>query len=207
MRRTTRATATAAAALAAVVGIGTSQASATGATWTVTGGGAITAASGTVVVADSATSFHFSCASSAATGSAPDGTGLTGTTVARLGSASWTGCTGVLGIAYTITPSGLPWDFDAVSYDAATGTTTGTLSGVRASLDGTWCTTGLAGPDGAPATLAASYADATHTLSVSGGDLHADDSPDCLGLINNGDALTLTASYVVTPSALRITSP
>ncbi|QMU71056.1 hypothetical protein [Streptacidiphilus sp. P02-A3a] len=206
MRQISKATAVAAAAFAAVVGFGTTQASAA-TTWTVSGGTSFKATATSPTLKDTSTSATLNCTSSAAAGTAVNGSGLSGTGLASITSVSWVSCTGPLGITFTVTPKNLPWSLNATSYNSSTGTTTGTLSGVEASISGTLCSASFAGTSATtPATLNATYVNSTHTLSISGGNLHAWGVSGCLGLINNGDAATYTAAYVVTP-ALTITSP
>ena len=207
MRQISRVTAVAAAAFAAVVGFGTTQASAA-TTWTVSGGGTFTASASSPKLTDTSTGATLTCTSSAAGGTAANGTGLSGTDIATISSLSWTSCTGPLGIAFTVTPTGLPWDLNATSYNASTGTTTGTLTGVEASISGTLCSAKFAGTTATtPATLTGTYVNSTHTLTISGGNLHAYSVSGCLGLINNNNAATYSAAYVVSPSTLKITSP
>lgn len=60
-----------------------------------------------------------------------------------------------------------------------------------------------------PGTLSFEYRNSTHILSIlgSGGNLHAFNvSGSCLGLINNGDALTYTGDYLLS-TPITITSP
>jgi hypothetical protein len=207
MRQISKATAVAATALAAVVGFGTTQASAAG-TWTVSGGGSFTAKATTPTLKDTTTGATLSCTSSSAAGSAPNGTGLSGTPIATISSVSWVSCTGPLGISFSVTAKNLPWSLNATSYNASTGTTTGSLTGVEASISGTLCSASFAGTSAtSPATLTGTYVNSTHTLTISGGNLHAWGVSGCLGLINNGDAASYSAAYVVTPSTLKITSP
>ena len=127
------------------------------------------------------------------------------TGVAAISSVTWTSCSGPLGITFAVTAQGLPWAVHATSYSA--GVTTGTLTGVQAHISGLGCTADFGGAtSGSTATLDVSYSNATHTLSVSGGDLHAYNvSGTCLGLINANDPASYTGDYVVTPGTLHIT--
>ncbi|WP_034086892.1 hypothetical protein [Streptacidiphilus albus] len=207
MRHISKATAVAATAFAAVVGFGTTQAFAA-TTWTVSGGGSFTASASSPTLTDTSTGAALDCTSSAASGTAANGTGLSGTDIATISAVSWKSCTGPLGITFSVTPSGLSWDLNATSYNATTGVTTGTLTGVKASISGTLCSANFAGTSSTtPATLNATYTNSSHTLAISGGNLHAYGVSGCLGLINTGDAATYSASYVVSPSTLKITSP
>lgn len=207
MRKLTKSTIVAGAALAAAIGFSTSPASAAG-TWTVTGGGAFTAIATNPILTDTNTGTQLKCTKSNAGGTAPNGTGLSGTAIASISSVTWTSCSGPAGITFGVTAQGLPWKLNATSYVAATGTTTGTLTGVKAHISGL-CNADFNGPtSGSTATLTGTYVNSTHTLTISGGNLKAYNvSGICLGLINNGDSATYSANYVVTPSTLKITSP
>jgi hypothetical protein len=206
VRKATKSTLVAGAALAAAVGFAASPASAAG-TWTVSGGGSFTAKATNPTLTDNSTGTQLKCTSSSAAGTAPNGTGLSGTPIATISSVSWTSCSGPLGITFSVAAQGLPWSLNAVSYSG--GVTTGTLTGVKAHISGLGCTADFGGAtSGSSATLTGSYNNTTHTLTISGGNLHAYNvSGTCLGLINNNDAATYNAAYVVTPSTLKITSP
>jgi hypothetical protein len=198
----------AAAALTAAVGLTVSPASASAtATWTVTPGGAFTATASSPTLTDTSTGTQLKCTSSAAAGSlvtsSSDGVGL-----ASISSVTWSSCTGPIGITFAVTAQGLPWKVNAVSYNSSTGTTTGTLTGVKAHISGSGCTADFGGAtSGSTATLNATYVNSTKTLTISGGNLHAYNvSGLCLGLMNNGDAATYSAKYVLA-SAQTISSP
>jgi hypothetical protein len=194
-------------AIAAAVGFAASPASAAG-TWTVTGGGSSTAKSTNSVLTDSSTGTQLKCTTSTASASAVNGTGLSGTGIASISALSWSGCSGPLGITFTVTAQGLPWAINAVSYSA--GVTTGTLTGVKAHISGVGCTADFGGAtSGSTATLDVKYTNSTHTLTVLGtGNLHAYNvSGTCAGLINSGDATSYKGDYALTPATLQITSP
>ncbi|WP_225845113.1 hypothetical protein [Streptomyces sp. HPF1205] len=206
MRKAAKSSLVAGAAIAAAVGFAAAPASAAG-TWTVTGGGSFTAKATNPILTDTRTGTQLKCSSSSAAGSAANGTGLSGTAIGSISSVSWTSCSGPLGITFSVTAQGLPWAVNAASYSG--GVTTGTLTGVKAHISGLGCTADFGGAtSGSTATLNATYNNSTHTLAVSGGNLHAYNvSGTCLGLINSGDAATYTASYVLSPATLQITSP
>lgn len=206
MRKAAKSSLVAGAAIAAAVGFAAAPASAAG-TWTVTGGGSFTAKATNPILTDTRTGTQLKCSSSSAAGSAANGTGLSGTGIGKITSVTWTSCSGPLGITFSVTAQGLPWAVNAASYSG--GVTTGTLTGVKAHISGLGCTADFGGAtSGSTATLNATYNNSTHTLAVSGGNLHAYNvSGTCLGLINTGDAATYTASYVLSPATLQITSP
>lgn len=207
MHKLTKSTMVAAAALTAALGLTAGQASASG-TWTATPGGAWTATASSPKLTDNSTGTQLSCSSSGAKGTLKSGSGLSGTGISSITSVSWSNCTGPLGITFNVTAQGLPWSLNAASYDATTGTTTGTLAGVKAHISGLGCTADFGGPtSGSTATLAGRFVNSSHTLFISGGNLHAYNvSGTCFGLLNNGDSATYTAAYVLS-GAQSITSP
>ncbi|AUG81156.1 hypothetical protein CFP65_6503 [Kitasatospora sp. MMS16-BH015] len=206
MRKLTKTSMVAAAALTAALGM-TASATAAG-TWTATPGGAWTAKATSPKLVDTATGTQLSCASSSAAGTLGSGSGLNGTGISSITSVSWTSCTGPLGITFAVTAQGLPWSLNAVSYNATTGVTTGNITGVKAHISGAGCTADFAGATStSTATLNGTYNNSTHTLSLSGGNLHAYNvSGSCLGLLNSGDAGNYTANYVLA-GAQTITQP
>lgn len=203
----TKSTLVAGVAAAAALGfVAAGPASAAG-TWTVSGGGSFSATATNPTLTDGSTGTQLVCTSSTASGTAANGTGLSGTGIASISAVSWSSCSGPLGITFSVTPGGLPWAVNAASFSG--GVTTGTLTGVTAHISGLGCTADFGGAtSGSTATLNASYSNSTHTLTVSGGNLHAYNvSGTCLGLINSGDAATYSAAYVLNPATLQITSP
>ncbi|MFC9327643.1 hypothetical protein [Kitasatospora sp. NPDC057015] len=207
MRKFTTSGMVVAAAFAAAAGLAASPAYAAP-TWTVTPGGAWTAKAASPKLTDTKTGTKLTCTSSSAAGTLQSGSGLSGTGISSITSVGWVSCSGPLGITFTVTPQGLPWSLNAASYNSATGVTSGTLTGVKAHISGAGCTADFYGPTStSSATLTGTYANSTNTLTLSGGDLHAYNvSGTCLGLINNGDAATYNAAYVLA-SAQTITSP
>lgn len=194
-------------AVAAALGFAASPASAAG-TWTVTGGGSFTAKSTNTVLTDTKTGTQLKCTTANASASAANGTGLSGTGVASISAASWSGCSGPLGITFNVTAQNLPWLVNAASYSG--GVTTGTLTNVEAHISGLGCTADFRGASSTtPATLDVKYTNSTHTLTLLGtGNLHAYNvSGTCLGLINNNDAATYKGDYVLSPASLQLTSP
>jgi hypothetical protein len=173
----------------------------TAATWTVTPGGNITAKSGTTTLTDTKTGSKLTCKSSATTATLKKGSGLSGTGIGSIKTVTFTDCTGPLGLTFTVKTSHLPWALNAVSYKS--GTTTGTITGIHATLTGTGCSAVV---DGTSATanngkVEATYSNSSGKLTVltSGGNLHVYNVKGCDGLINSGDPTTYSATYTVTP--------
>ncbi len=197
------------AAIASALGLAVTNASAA-TTWTVSGmpaSGAATLTSTNTVLTDTATGTQLKCTTATAGINLTNGTGKSGTPLGTVTAASWTGCSGPLGITFTVTPQNLAWAKNSVSY--SNGVTTGTLSGVEAHISGVGCTADFRGASAtSPATVDVKYTNSTHTLTVLGtGNLHAFNvSGTCLGLLNSGDAATYKGDYVA-PAAVVITSP
>ncbi|MGY0023666.1 hypothetical protein [Streptomyces sp. cg35] len=198
MRRFTRNTAIAAASLGAALGLSVSSASATAlATFTVTGGGAYTATATNPTL--SVPSALLQCASSTATGSVPNGTGLSGTPIGTIGTIGFSSCT-VAGIPFTVTASALPWNIN-VSSMTGTDQANGTITGISATITGVGCNAKFAG------SVNGYYKNSTHTLYVTGGGtLAAQTGASCLGLIKAGDKANFLGNYVLNTSPV-IKSP
>jgi hypothetical protein len=177
-------------------------------TWTVKPGGAITAKSGTTTLTDTKTGTKLVCTSSTAGATLKSGTKLAGAGLGSIKSISFTSCTGPLGLTFKVTPGHLPWSLNAVSY--ASGVTSGSITGIHATLSGTGCTATV---DGTSATanngsVKVTYTNSTGALKVltTGGTLHVYNVSGCAGLIGSGDSTTYSASYTVSPKQ-TITSP
>jgi hypothetical protein len=199
-------------AAAAVLATGPGAAvSATARTWTVSPGGAITAISGKITLTDPRTGDTNSCESSRVSGTLKAGGGLSGAGIGSLTTAVYSLCQEGP-FPGKLTARGLPWRLNLTSYDRSTGVAHGTISHLEIGFAPSFiqCTALVKGtsgttPDGvAPV----SYASNTGTLKIltTGGDLHWYHVHKCAGIINNGDAATLSASYAISPRQ-AVTSP
>jgi hypothetical protein len=195
-------------AVAAALSLGASSALATArATWTVKPGGAVSA-SGSAQVKDASTGTVAKCTSLKLSGTLKKGSGLSGTGIGTIKSAAFTGCS-VGGIAVTVTTHGLPWKLNATSYNASTGVTKGSISGIdlkatnplcNATLDGTG-----AGKNNGKTNL--TYTNSSGKINLVGtGNLHSYAVSGCAGLINNGDVQKASGTQTVSPKQ-KITSP
>jgi hypothetical protein len=210
-----------AAVLVAALGIPAALAALPAKTWTVRPGGAITAMSGRFTFTDTGTGATVACASSTASGKLKTGSGLAGTGVGKITSVIFNG-TGAGGACvspggpsrralFALQAGGLPWHVNFSSYSAAKGATGGTISHIHVALSGSGCTAMIDGMSGTAddGQVKFRYTDSTGQLKVraAGGNLHVYDvGPGCLGLVRDGDAATLSATYTVTPEQ-AITSP
>ena len=197
------------AATAVAIGASAGVALAVAITFTITPGGAITAKAGKTTLTDKNTGSVLTCASSSSSGTLKKGSGLAGAGIGTLTSASFTGCA-VGAISVTVTVHGLPWKLNATSFNATTGVTSGTISGIdlvasnpacNATLDGT-----AAGANNGKTKI--TYTNSTGKIKLlgPGGNLHSYNVTGCLGLINNGDAQQASGGGAVTPKQ-TITSP
>ena len=195
------------AALAGVLGLGVGSAAAVAATWTVRPGGAITAKAGKTTLTDKNTGSTLSCASSSGKGTLKHGSGLSGAGIGTISALSFSNCTGPLGLTFTVHTTHFPWHLNAVSFSS--GVTTGTITGIHATLTGPGCSATV---DGTGATanngkVTAKYSNGTGKLTTTGaGNLHIYNVSGCGGLINSGDGSSFHGSYTISPKQ-TITSP
>ncbi|HEV2373877.1 MAG TPA: hypothetical protein VGS19_17100 [Streptosporangiaceae bacterium] len=199
------------AAAAAVVGLSVAPAFAgvAKATWTIKPGGTTGANAGKTVLKDTNTGNSLSCSSSMATAVLKSGSGLSGSAAGKITAISFTNCIGPAGITFTVTPGHLPWHLNLVSFNSTTGVTTGSITGIHATLSGASCSAVVDGATSATSNngkVKATYTNSTHQLKVSGGNLHLYNVSGCFGLINSGDATTFTGTYTLTVPQ-TITSP
>jgi hypothetical protein len=180
------------------------------ATWTVKPGGTISF-SGSAQVRDATNSHHVKavCTSVKMGGTLKNGSGLSGTALGTIKTASFKSCT-LAGVSVTVTTHGLPWKLNATSFKS--GVTTGTISGIDLVATGPGCTATLdgtgAGKDNGKAAI--TYTNSTGKLALlgTGGNLHSwGIAPNtCFGVINNGDVQQASGGGAVTPKQ-TITSP
>jgi len=200
--------------VAAVLALGpgaASSAAAAASTWTVRPGGTVTAMAGKTVLTDAKTGMALTCASSDLSGMLKKGSGLPGTGIGSFTTAAYRCPTPIF--SYHLTPRGLPWHLNAISYDQATSVTRGTISGLRLAFEipEIFCSAVIGGTGGATSggTVAVSYSGKTGQLKIltAGGTLHWYRVHNCGGgLIADGDPARLSASYAISPLQ-TITSP
>jgi hypothetical protein len=201
------------AAAALMIGASVAPALAATPTWTVKPGGNISAKSGTTVLTDTKTHTVLKCASSSTKATLKKGKRLSGAGIGSITALSFTKCTGPFGLTFTVKSSAStkhPWKLNAVSYNRKTGVTSGTITGIHATLSGTGCSAVVDGSGGAKnnGSVHVTYTNKTHKLAVvtAHSGLRIFDVKGCLGLIGNGQASTFTGTYVVSPGQ-TITSP
>ena len=192
---------------AAVIGMAAAPAFATAATWTVKPGGATTGKAGTTTVKDVTASQSVTCASSATKGSFKTGKGLSGTGIGTVTSLTVSGCS-VLGMSISVTITG-KMPVNALSFNSTKKTVSMSITKIHGSLSANGCSATIDGTGAAAhnGMVKATYADVGGKLHVltTGGNLHLF-NVNCFGVINNGDSVSFTTTYALTPKQL-ITSP
>ncbi|GAA2598286.1 hypothetical protein SMC26_04700 [Actinomadura fulvescens] len=191
------------------------------ATWTFLPGGAVTAtATEPIIGEDIQTGSFATCDTSVVKATAKSGSGLSGGDLVSIDEINFSDsttddgrCPTATGGASTLIPLGLPWKFSAQSYDVATGTTKGVVTGVSVrseSSDG--CVVTWARPGGAPGEVYISYTNSTGEIRIeedgrNGSNLIAVDTRDCNpNDVSPGDQLRVSGAYVPDPLQ-KVTSP
>ena len=183
----------------------------TAATWTVSPGGAATAKAiaGTLTLTDTSTGAVGTCTSSKVTGTVKGGSGLSGRDIGAVTTAAFGRCAALGSVPLMVTARGLPWRISFTSYAPRTHVVVGTVTGVKVALTGI-CGAVVNGSSGSAADglVSAVYNDQIGELTflTSGSNLHYWHVKNCHQLINDGDPVALTASYMVRPIQ-DITSP
>jgi hypothetical protein len=163
----------------------------------VTPGGPFTATSGKVTFGLGGSAY--TCGSSKATGTFKKSG--SGTHIGRINTFKFSGCKGVTGLSFTITPT-LPWYINVTGFDQTKGQVLGTISSIIATVSFSSCSFTVAGTSAtAGGTNKFVYTNSTGGLDLlaTGGNLHAWNVSGCLGLISNGDPASYSADYSVKP--------
>lgn len=196
-----------------MIGLAATPSFATTPTWSVTPGGSFTGTqSGSFTLADTTTGNSIVCTHTKAAGTLKTGTRLSGTGIGSITSISFTSCTGLGGLTLTISTRGLPWTLNADTYNGALdgGTTTGTLNGIHVKITGTGCSATVNGSS-VSATDGQTQIHFHNSLSKlkirdTASNLHFYKVTGCGSMIANGDAVTFSSAYRVSPGQ-TITSP
>jgi hypothetical protein len=194
------------AALAASLGLAAGPASAaTKPTWTITKGGAVKATAKTLTIIDIRQKESLSCGSSAVKGKLKSGSFLSGTNAGTATAATVASCA-LDGFSIKITASHLPWHLNLVSYNAAKGVTTATLTGIHMTLavPAFGCTADLDGTGKAAdnGILAVTYSNKTGELTTHtiGSRLRLFGvTAGCMGVVKSGDAIAISSSFALSP--------
>ncbi|MBB4777523.1 hypothetical protein [Actinomadura livida] len=126
---------------------------------------------------------------------------------------TFSGCAGTA-TSPTVTPANLPWSFNAVSYNAGTGVTSGTVTGFTVTVSTGYCTFTIGAPGGGPGMISATYTNSNPNTAVDLIDLSSTDlevqttsGSGCASLYVPGHDITLLGQYGVVPPGQTITSP
>ncbi|WP_147340956.1 hypothetical protein [Actinomadura logoneensis] len=184
-------------------------------TWTVLPGGPATAVnSGNMSAKDLATGLGMTCTKAVASATAKSGSGLSPNDLVTINSVKFSNpanvggaCSGPVGITVSLTAQNLPWKLSGtqVTSTGADGKITGVAVSTTSSDN---CHATYGAPGGGPGEVDVSYINSVHAVKVTGTNLvvqTADANCDPT-LINAGDALGITGTFVITP-AETITSP
>jgi len=181
-------------------------AAATAKPWTISKGGRSVAVAPAVTIRDTTARQRIDCSRSTMKLDLKSGKKLAGAGAGTLTGASFSECTLPLGLPLEVRVAGLPGHVNLKSYDAATGVTSGSLTGLHVGLSVPAIGCSAIG-DGTAAnardgSLAATYSDKTGVLKAlaTGGKLRLYDVKHCAGLIKDGDSLSLSAAYKVSPA-------
>lgn len=172
-------------------------------TWTVDPGGR-PSSSGYVMVAVEETGVEVDCDSVSGIGSAPTGSGITNpiTAISSV-DVSFAGCEGPFGAVVELNPTGT-WTVHAISYDPTTGVTQGQIRDLDIEIVGPGCAARLTGY------VDFTYTNATDTVEILPNPTveisFVDDVDTCFGLIEQGQHLRPSATFVLVPGQ-DITSP
>jgi hypothetical protein len=199
-----------AAVLTAVFGVTTALAATT---WTVRPGGPVSMTSGTFSPRDTRTGLVITYSSARQTGTLKHGSGLPGAGVGSIKTAVVNACDPGGPIAFKVTAADLPWTVNFSSYNATNGVVTGSVRRIKIKLAGEGAPGCTAVIGGTSATATDGTATFTYTnrtaalkLLTTGGNLHFYGVNNCIGLIQNDDPATLSATFTVSPKQ-AITSP
>jgi hypothetical protein len=191
--------------------------------WTVTPGGASTATTAVVTLADPATGGAMSCA---------DGNARSNTARSNDDEDEWAvgwsngpiynphafgivsemnyaTCVSPAGLPAVLTGNNLPWKLAGGSYLASSGVTHGAVKGAHLTLDGDGCSAFIeSSSPTTPGTVKFTYTNGTAKLKLvpTGGNLEFANVNGCAGMFNDGDPASISATFTVDPAQTIIRS-
>ncbi|HEV8561131.1 MAG TPA: hypothetical protein VGR06_32805 [Actinophytocola sp.] len=191
------------AAAAATIIAGATAASAdpiTPSSWSVSPGGAANGTAGTTLLTIQESGIELTCQSSTVTGAILE-TGATGSPAQLVtlpaGSVAFQDCSGPFGLVFDVEHVG-DWHLNGVTFDPATGVTTGTLTDITANITGFGCSASVAG------TVGGTYTNGTGQLAIDPAATllvtRVDPSDNCFGLINEGEHGSFDGTYTIDPA-------
>jgi hypothetical protein len=171
-------------------------------TWTVSPGGTFTGSADTSLFQDTTTGATVTCTSANMTGALKSGSGLVGKALGKISSLTFSKCS-VAGLGFSLSSGTVDWLLNAVSYNATSNSTSGTIIGVRFTLSGANCSAVVTGTSATATngTVKIRYTNKTGRLKIltTGGNLQVWDVTGCVGLFNNGDTSSVGSCPAVTP--------
>jgi hypothetical protein len=189
------------AALAVALAASAAAAAPAATTYTVTPGGSITGASNTTTVKDTTSGTTVSCTSSSLTGSLKSGSGLSGSGIGKVTALNFTNCT-VDSVTLSLGSGTVAYSINATS--SASGVTKGTIRKIHFVISSSLCSAVIDGTSGTGnnGKVNTTFTNKTDRLKIltTSSTLHIYDVSGCLGAISNGDAVTLSASFKLTPA-------
>lgn len=186
---------------------------ATTTTWTVKPGGSFSV-SGSGDLKDAKTGEPVKCTSIKLAGMLKSGSGLSGSGIGSVTSASFNHCaTGAIPVTVSIGSGSLPWEVNALKYDPTTGVTTGSLEDIdlKYQFPAFFCNGSLhvdgTAADANNGLIKLSYNNGTGNLKLlgPGGNLHSWAVTGC-SVYRNGDAQKPSGNTAMSPEQ-KITSP
>jgi hypothetical protein len=189
-------------------------------TWTVDPGGAVTGTGDKTTLTDTKTKTDLTCKASAAMATLKKGAGQDGSGLGKITSLTFGTCTGPLNLTFEVKTNAsdaTPWLLNAKDYDADTGVTTGTITGIHATLTGEDCAATVDGTDATKnnGEVEFTYSNKNAHLVIlpkapgvilpKGPGLKIYNVTGCLGLIHSGDRAVFDGIYSIKP-AQKITS-
>lgn len=208
MRRSLGAAAFTSVVAALSLGLSATAAQAATITWTVTPGGAIAGSAGTTTLTDSTSGLKVICTSSSLAGSLKSGSGLKGKGIGRVTSIAFNNCT-VDSLTLSVSTGTVAFPLNAKSYVSTSRVVRGSISGIHFAVSSSVCGFTVDGTSGTAdnGTVKVSYANSSHALKIlpKKSTLHIYNVTGCLGAVSSGDAVSISASYKITP-AQTITS-
>ena len=131
-----------------------------------------------------------------------------GNHVGTIKTITFTDCTGPAGLSPAAIGNALPWYINFTSY--ASGAASGNISGIDVGVSGPGCSAVVDGTSGSADNgktgMKYTNSSAQIGLTKAGGNLHVRDVSGCLGLLDNGEAVTASGTLKVTP-AQTVSSP
>jgi hypothetical protein len=210
MNRTLARALTIGAMVAAVAFVGAPAAVAspiTPSTWTVSPGGSYTGSAASITLIDITAASSGTCTSPTVAGTLNTSASGSPATLGSITAFSVGSCPPTPGVTYTMTAT-MPWNINGVTYDPATGVTTGTVTNIKVHIAVTTVLGTCSGD--ATGTMDATYTNSTDVLTIdqAPGSSHVLTFSNvkgglgniaCAGQVHNGDTAAIDVDYTLSP--------